>query len=207
VRLRELLRDPTVGELRYLHAIRANLGRLRRDENALWSFGPHDLSMLDYCSAIAGERDGARAERAAGADRGRRIPDAPLCRGELAHLHLSWLHPRKERRLTLVCAHKMLEFDDVSSEKLRIYDKGFDRLRPFTQFAEYLTIRDGDVHIPSLAMKEPLSLEIAHFWTASRPAPSRSPPWQAVCGLSRSGRRGAFDARRWNANGSLRLTG
>ena len=55
--------------------------------------------------------------------------------GKLAHLHLSWLHPRKERRLTLVCSQKMVEFDDVAPEKLRIYDKGYDRPPEFTQFA------------------------------------------------------------------------
>src|SRR5262249_41716702 len=72
------------------------------------------------------------------------------------------LHPRKERRLTLVGAHKMLEFDDVAPEKLKIYDKGYDR-PGFTQFAEYLTIRDGDVHIPALQMEEPLRLQLQHF--------------------------------------------
>jgi predicted dehydrogenase len=83
--------------------------------------------------------------------------------GPMAHIHLSWLNPRKERRLTLVCAHKMAEFDDVAADKLRIFDKGFDRPREFKSFDEYLTIRDGDVHIPHVAMGEPLRLQLQHF--------------------------------------------
>jgi predicted dehydrogenase len=164
VRLRQLLRSGTLGELHYLHATRANLGRLRSDENALWSFGPHDLSMIDYLLERSPVSVTARGQSVLQPG----VEDVVFltlryASGELAHLHLSWLHPRKERRLTVVCAQKMLEFDDVSAEKLKIYDKGFDRLRPFTQFAEYLTIRDGDVHIPSIAMEEPLRLEIRHF--------------------------------------------
>lgn len=164
VRLRQLLGSGTLGALHYVHAIRANLGRLRRDENALWSFGPHDLSMLDFLLERSPISVTARGQSVLQPG----IEDVVFltlryATGELAHLHLSWLHPRKERRLTVVCAQKMLEFDDVSPEKLRIYDKGYDRPPQFKQFAEYLTIRDGDVHIPSLPMEEPLRLELQHF--------------------------------------------
>ena len=78
-------------------------------------------------------------------------------------MHLSWLDPRKERRLTLVCSHKMAELDDVAADKLRIFDKGYDRPPTFRTFDEYLTLRDGDVHIPRVAMGEPLRLQLSHF--------------------------------------------
>ncbi len=164
VRLRELVREGSLGRVHYLHATRANLGQLRRDENALWSFGPHDLSMLDYLLDRQPVNVTARGQCVLQAG----IEDVVFLTlrygdGAMAYVHLSWLHPRKERRLTIVCEHKMIEFDDVSSEKLRIYDKGFDRPPPFTQFAEYLTLRNGDVHIPSVAMDEPLRLELEHF--------------------------------------------
>jgi predicted dehydrogenase len=164
VRLRELVRAGVLGELRYFHATRANLGRQRRDENALWSFGPHELSMLDFllerapisvaahgaCFLQPGVEDVVfLTRRYAG--------------GELAHLHLSWLHPRKQRLLTVVGTAKMVEFDDVSPEKLRIFDKGYDRPPEFTEFAQYLTLRDGDVHIPQLPMAEPLRVQLEHF--------------------------------------------
>jgi len=163
VRLRQLMQSGTLGDVHYLHATRANLGRIRRDENALWSFGPHDLSMIDFLLERSPVSVTARGQSVLQPG----IEDVVFLTlryetGEMAHIHLSWLHPRKERRLTVICANKMVEFDDVAPEKLRIYDKGYDR-PPFTQFAEYLTIRDGDVYIPSLVMEEPLRIEIRHF--------------------------------------------
>lgn len=163
-RLAGIYRSGELGQLHYLHATRVNLGRLRRDENALWSFGPHDLAVIDH---LLGE------EPVSVAARGQcvlqpgiedvvflslRFPSGPM-----AHVHLSWLDPRKERRLTLVCSHKMAELDDVAADKLRIFDKGYDRPPTFRTFDEYLTLRDGDVHIPRVAMGEPLRLQLSHF--------------------------------------------
>ena len=164
VRLRELLRSGTLGALHYLYSSRVNLGRIRRDESALWSFGPHDLSMIDFVLDAMPASVTARGQSALQSG----IEDVVFltlryASGAIAHIQLSWLSPRKERRLTLVCSQKMVEFDDVSPEKLRIYDKGYDRPPEFTEFSEYLTLRDGDVFIPQLAMAEPLQLEVQHF--------------------------------------------
>jgi predicted dehydrogenase len=164
-RLSAILRSGELGRLHYVHATRVNLGRLRSDENALWSFGPHDLSVIDFL--LDGELPSSVAARGQSVLQPG-IEDVVFLNlrypsGTMAHIHLSWLHPRKERRLTVVCAHKMAEFDDVATDKLRIFDKGFDRARQFTSFAEYLTIRDGDVHIPHVAMGEPLRLQLAPF--------------------------------------------
>ncbi len=163
-RIRELLRSGTLGDPYYLHTTRVNLGRLRSDETALWCFGPHDLSMIDH---ILGQQPTAvSASGQAVLQPG--IEDVVFVTlrfpgGQMAYLHLSWLHPRKERRLTLVCSQKMVDFDDRALEKLRICDKGYDRPPDFTQFGEFLTIRDGDVHIPHLSMEEPLRAELRHF--------------------------------------------
>jgi predicted dehydrogenase len=163
-RIRELLRSGSLGRPFYIHAMRVNLGRIRSDETALWCFGPHDLSMIDY---ILGEHP-VTASACGTAVLQPGIEDVVFvtlryASGILANLHLSWLHPRKERRFTLVCSQQMVELDDVSPEKLRIYDKGYDRPPAFTQFGEFLTIRDGDVHIPNVAMEEPLRAELRHF--------------------------------------------
>lgn len=163
-RLRELLRTGTLGTLHYLHATRVNLGRVRRDENALWSLGPHDLSMIDYLLAREVTSVSARGQCVLQPN----VQDVVFVTlrfvdGTMAHLHLSWLSPRKERRLTLVCSQKMVEFDDVAVDKLKVYDKGYDRPPEFTQFDQYLTIRDGDVFIPQVAMTEPLRVQTAHF--------------------------------------------
>lgn len=163
-RLRDLLGGGELGRLHYVHSTRANLGKIRQDETALWSFGPHELSMLDYLLAQSPSSVAARGHCVVQPT----IEDVVFVTlrypdGEMAHMHLSWLHPRKERALTLVCSRKMVEFDDVSAEKLKIYDKGYNRPPDFTQFAEYLTLRDGDVYIPQLSMHEPLRLQLEHF--------------------------------------------
>jgi predicted dehydrogenase len=163
-RIRELLRSGSLGAPYYLHGTRVNLGRLRTDETALWCFGPHDLSMIDFIL----EKRPISVSSVGQAVLQPGVEDVVFvtmrfATGELAHLHLSWLHPRKERRLTLVCSKKMVEFDDVSPDKLRIYDRGYDRPPTFKQFAEFLTIRDGDVYLPKLPMEEPLALELRHF--------------------------------------------
>jgi len=170
VRLRELLSSGDLGHLYYLYATRVNLGRLRSDENALWSFAPHDLSMIDFL--LDGEVPTSVSARGQSyLQEG--VEDVVFvtlkyARGQMAHIHLSWLDPRKERRLTLVCSRKMAEFDDVASEKLRIYDKGYDRPPAFAQYAEYLTLRQGDIHIPHVPMAEPLALELDHFISCIR---------------------------------------
>jgi predicted dehydrogenase len=164
VKLRAMLASGSLGALHYLFSTRVNLGRLRGDESALWSFGPHDLSMIDFLLEQEPESVTARGQSVL--QRG--IEDVVFltlrfATGQMAHVHLSWLNPRKERRLTLVCSQKMVEFDDVTQDKLRIYDRGYDRPPEFSDFAKYLTLRDGDVFIPKVPMDEPLRLELRHF--------------------------------------------
>ena len=163
-KLRAMLASGSLGALHYLFSTRVNLGRLRQDESALWSFGPHDLSMIDFLLEQEPESVAARGQSVL--QRG--IEDVVFltlrfATGQMAHVHLSWLNPRKERRLTLVCSQKMVEFDDVTQDKLRIYDRGYDRPPEFADFAKYLTLRDGDVFIPKVPMDEPLRLELRHF--------------------------------------------
>jgi predicted dehydrogenase len=164
VRLRDMLHSGELGPLHYLLSTRVNLGRIRRDENALWSFGPHDVSMIHFLTGQTPVSVSARGQCVVQPG----IQDVVFLTmrfadGTMAHVHLSWLHPRKERRLTLVCDKKMVEFDDVATDKLKIYDKGYDRPASFTHFDEYLTLRDGDVFIPHVALEEPLRVQTRHF--------------------------------------------
>jgi predicted dehydrogenase len=164
-RLRELVRGGEIGDVLYIYAVRVNLGRLRHDENALWSLAPHDLSMI---LDLVGARPATVAARGqAYLQKG--VEDVVFVNlafadHKMAQVQLSWLDPRKERRLTVVGSKKMVELDDAHpTEKLRIYDKGYDRPPAFTQFSEYLTVRHGDIHIPRLQMTEPLEAECAEF--------------------------------------------
>jgi predicted dehydrogenase len=164
-RLRELVRAGEIGDVLYVYAVRVNLGRLRHDENALWSLAPHDLSMILDLIGTRPTNVAARGQ----AYLQKAVEDVVFVNlafadDKMAQVQLSWLDPRKERRLTVVGSRKMVEFDDGHpSEKLRIYDKGYDRPPAFTQFSEYLTVRQGDIHIPRLQMTEPLEAECAEF--------------------------------------------
>jgi predicted dehydrogenase len=164
-RLLELARSGDLGRIYYLYAQRVNLGRLRKDENALWSFGPHDLAVI---LELVGQDPESVAARGEGYLQdgvedvvfvNLRFPDRTM-----AQVQLSWLDPRKERRLTVVGSRRMAVLDDtLPGEVLKIYDKGFDRPPDYASFGEFLTLRDGDVHIPRVDLREPLLEECAHF--------------------------------------------
>ena len=167
LRLREMIQAGEIGDVYYLYALRVNLGKLRTDENAMWSLAPHDVSMLLYLLGQAPVSVAARGQSYLQPG----IEDVVFLNlafadGKMAQVQLSWLDPRKERRLTVVGSRRMVEFDDAHpTEKLRIYDKGFTTGKPpeFTQYGEYLTIRQGDVHIPHMDLPEPLAVECKHF--------------------------------------------
>jgi predicted dehydrogenase len=163
--LKTMISAGDLGRIFYIYALRVNLGRVRQDENALWSLAPHDVSMISYLLDDEPESVSARG----GTYLQHNIEDVVFVNlkfrsGVSAQIQVSWLDPRKERRLTIVGSQKMVEFDDVHPvEKLRIYDKGVDRPPPFTEYAQFLSIRNGDIHIPQVPMVEPLEVECRHF--------------------------------------------
>jgi predicted dehydrogenase len=162
VRLKQLVDSHELGALYYVYGNRLNLGKLRADENALWSLGAHDVSVVLHL--IGEEPDECLAHGASYVQPG--IQDVVFCylrfpSGVVAHLHLSWLDPHKERRLTVVGARRMATFDDMVVEgKLAVYDKGFDE--DARSWGEYIT-RSGDIFSPQIANAEPLRLECEHF--------------------------------------------
>jgi predicted dehydrogenase len=166
-RLRQMVASGELGTIHYLYALRVNLGRVRRDENAMWSLAPHDISIILHLLDADAEPESVSARGGSYLQQG--IEDVVFVNlrfttGVVAQIQLSWLDPRKERRLTIVGSRRMVEFDDVHPvEKLRIYDKGVDRPPAFTEYAEYLSIRSGDIHIPQVPMAEPLEVECRHF--------------------------------------------
>jgi predicted dehydrogenase len=164
-RLRELIHGGEFGRIYYLYGLRVNLGQVRADENALWSFGPHDISVALFLLGEFPVRVAAHGHCYLQPG----IEDVvfltmEFASGVLAHVQLSWLDPHKERRLTVVGARKMGVFDDMEPrEKLRIYDKGVERPPEYRSFGESLAIREGDIFIPRIANVEPLAAELAHF--------------------------------------------
>ncbi|MCC6751816.1 MAG: Gfo/Idh/MocA family oxidoreductase [Deltaproteobacteria bacterium] len=167
-RLRAMVQGGELGKIHYLYALRVNLGQIRSDENALWSFGPHDLSIIRYLLGAEPESISARGQAYLRAG----VEDVVFVNvafrdHTMAQIQLSWLDPHKERRLTVVGSRKMVVFDDVHpTEKLRLFDKGFDRPPEYDSYGDYLSLRNGDIHIPRVAMTEPLTAECRHFLQA-----------------------------------------
>jgi len=160
--LKGLIEGDELGPLYYVYANRLNLGQLRADENALWSLGAHDVSVVLHL--VGEEPVECLAHGACYVREG--VQDVVFCylrfpSGIVAHLHLSWLDPHKERRLTVVGARRMATFDDMLLEgKLTLYDKGFDE--DARSWGEYIA-RSGDIFSPRIANAEPLRIECEHF--------------------------------------------
>jgi len=160
--LADLWESGELGDVFYIYGNRLNLGKVRADENALWSLGAHDVSVL---LALAGEEPHEVEARGESYLRPG-VEDVVFCflrfpSGLAAHLHLSWLDPHKERRLTVVGSKRMATFDDMALEgKVTIYDKGVDQ--DARNWGEYIT-RAGEIRSPALPNVEPLRLECEHF--------------------------------------------
>jgi predicted dehydrogenase len=162
-KLKELTESGELGDrIYYIYGNRLNLGKLRADENALWSLGAHDVSVVLH---LAGEEPSEVVAHGESYVRGG-VEDVVFCflrfpSGLAAHLHLSWLDPHKERRFTVVGSRRMATFDDMAIEgKLTIYDKGFDE--DARGYGEYIT-RSGYSYSPRIPNVEPLRVECEHF--------------------------------------------
>jgi predicted dehydrogenase len=161
-RLKELLDEGQLGGLYYVYGNRLNLGKLRAEENALWSLGAHDVSVV--LRLIGEEPEECIAHGESYVRDG--VQDVVFCylrfpSGAVAHLHLSWLDPHKERRLTVVGARRMATFDDMLLDgKLTVYDKGFDE--DAHTWGEYIA-RSGESFSPQISNAEPLRIECEHF--------------------------------------------
>jgi predicted dehydrogenase len=161
-KLKQLSASGELGEIFYIYGNRLNLGKLRADENALWSLGAHDVSVVLHLAEEEPHEAVARGESYVRDG----VEDVVFCflrfpSGLSAHLHLSWLDPHKERRFTVVGSRRMATFDDMALEgKVTIYDKGFDE--DARGYGEYIT-RSGDIFSPRVPNVEPLRLECEHF--------------------------------------------
>ena len=161
-KLKELVDSGDLGDVLCVYTNRQNLGIVRANENALWSLGVHDLSVIlwligeDPVEVAAHGRDFLNDG----------VEDVVFCylrfpSGKIAHMHLSWLDPHKMRKMTVVGNEKMVVFDDMELErKVTVYEKG-----PWRQSAAYgeWQTRTGDIHIPKVDTSEPLRLECQAF--------------------------------------------
>jgi UDP-2-acetamido-3-amino-2,3-dideoxy-glucuronate N-acetyltransferase len=158
-KLKDLVDAGDLGDIQYIYSNRLNLGKIRHEENILWSFAPHDISVillllgrLPKSVATAGEswlRKGVADVT---------MTTLEFTAGARAHIFVSWLHPFKEQKLVVVGSKRMAVFDDVIKEgKLRIFDKGVDWVDSQPVIRQ---TSESTLFFPDL---EPLREELLHF--------------------------------------------
>ena len=159
LKLKEFVDAGELGDIHYVYSNRLNLGKVRKEENILWSFAPHDISVILLLTGAMPEWASTSGESYLRHD----VADVTMTclafPGKLrAHIFVSWLHPYKEQKLVVIGSRKMAVFDDVAQEgKLKIFDKGIEW-------------RDGEPVIRQTAEStlffpemEPLREELGHF--------------------------------------------
>ncbi|MEA3475386.1 MAG: Gfo/Idh/MocA family oxidoreductase [Candidatus Cloacimonadota bacterium] len=166
--LKNLVDDKKIGDVLYIYSQRVNLGKVRSTENALWSFAPHDISIMLFLINEKPVRVSATGQSFL--QKKEQIYDVVFFtiyfeNGVIATGQVSWLDPHKIRKFTIVGSKKMVTFDDMEiREKIRIYDKGVDASHvTYDSFAESLILHDGDITIPKINLGEPLKREDSHF--------------------------------------------
>ena len=165
LKLKEYISSGKLGRVYYLYSSRVNLGQVRVIENSLWSFAPHDISLIMFLL----EKLPVSVTSTGAAYLQKNIEDVSFLTlhfddKTMAHIHVSWLDPHKERKLTVVGSKMMAVFDDTqSTEKIRLYDKGVDTKLDYNTYGEYLSLRAGDILIPRINSSEPLMAECSHF--------------------------------------------
>lgn len=188
LRLKEMIDDGTLGRVEYIYSNRLNLGKVRREENALWSFAPHDISvillMLNQMPIQVTATGGTYLQP--------NIADVTVStmlfdRGVRAHLFVSWLHPFKEQKLVVVGERRMAVFDDVrKSEKLQLFDKRIDLINGNLVATKPVA---RNVDYPA---QEPLVAECRHFLecleTRSAPRSDGNDGWRVLKVLEASQR-------------------
>jgi predicted dehydrogenase len=167
--IRELIVGGELGEIYFISMSRVNLGLHQSDVSVAWDLGPHDFSILRYWLEETPSHLSAMSRSCV-------LPTTPDVafinleyeQGAIAHVELSWLAPSKLRRTTVVGSRKMVVYDDVSNEPVRIFDSGvmLDDPQSFGEFQ--LSYRTGEIISPPISPAEPLQLEMADFCTAVR---------------------------------------
>lgn len=158
LKLKELIKNRKLGSIEYIYSNRLNIGKLRVEENILWSFAPHDVSVI---LMLVGEEP-YEVKAFGGAYVTPGIYDVTLTtlsfkQGVKAHIFVSWLHPYKEQKLVVVGDESMAVFDDLTEEKLFVYPHKikWEGKIPVAEKAER--------YVVEVEKKEPLKEELRHF--------------------------------------------
>jgi predicted dehydrogenase len=165
--VRDLVRSGALGQIYYISATRVNLGLLQPDINVMWDLAPHDLSILLHILDCDPFQVAACGQ--VYIQKRQRIHEVAYLTfyfpgGILANLHVSWLDPVKQRRVTVVGSQKMLVYDDIADQKVVLYDKGVD-VPPYSDTFEefHMSYRSGPETVVPVPWQEPLRLQCQAF--------------------------------------------
>jgi predicted dehydrogenase len=163
--LRKIVQAGELGRIYCIEAERLNLGLVRRDTNVIWDLAPHDVSILLYLLGKKPDRVRVQAHAHLQSHiHDMAHLDLEFGDGMSAHIHVSWLHPCKIRRVTVIGDLKMAVYDDTNpAEMLKIYNKGAD-----VHADPVVSYRYGAITIPHIDWVEPLRLECEDFAAAIR---------------------------------------
>lgn len=165
--MRRMIESGELGDIYYIDMVRTNLGLFQKDINVLWDLAPHDLSILLYL--LGKYPTSVTAEGGSYVLKHLNIHDLVYAHytfpsGLIASVRVSWLDPNKTRKVTIVGSKKMLVYDDVGLEKLKVYDKGVDIHPDTDNYGNFQChYRYGDVVTPHIVWEEPLRVECEHF--------------------------------------------
>jgi predicted dehydrogenase len=166
-RLRDVLNAGEIGDPRFLHAVRMNLGPIRSDVNAAYDLAAHDISIFNWL--LGSEPDLVSASGAAflQADLQDVVSISLTYRdGVFATIQASWLHPKKVRQITVVGSRAMMTWDDLElSNPIAIYDRRVETTNDVSDYGEFLrlSMSDGDVCLPKVELPEPLRVQAIAF--------------------------------------------
>ncbi len=171
--VKQLIDSGELGDVRYIYSQRLNLGRIRSDVDAMWNLAPHDISIIQYWlndpDPISIVKRGIGYVQEGVSDVV--FMNITYPNKVMANIHVSWLDPKKIRSMTVVGSKKMVVYDDVSDNKIAIYDKGIDVKAVLGEKMDYdnqgvasFSLRSGDVLLPKIDFQEPLKVEINHFF-------------------------------------------
>lgn len=165
-KIKEIVDNHDIGELRYISARRLNLGLFQKDINVAWDLAPHDISIILYIMQELPYSVNCRG----GAHITKGIEDVTsmtlhFSKERSAIIHSSWHDPRKIREMTIVGSKRMIVYDDIATqEKIKIFDARVERPPHYDTFAEFhYAYHYGDTYCPFIKQDEPLKTECAHF--------------------------------------------
>jgi len=165
-KIKEIVEQGDIGEIRYICARRLNLGLFQKDINVAWDLAPHDISIIQH---ILGEQPTTVNCRGSAHITPGVEDVTTMClnypRQRTAIIHSSWLDPRKVREMTIVGSKRMIVYDDCAPlEKIRVYDSRVERPPHYNTFAEFhYAYHYGDIYSPFVKQEEPLKTECQHF--------------------------------------------